>query len=138
MHYYIPLRTNDGTVIVRSSENACVSVCCIFSSDGNLEIARFDNFKIAQSACTTWNDEQFQNHKPFLFHMTYSIFICPEDFLKREAYDLNSQIFQLIDERTANEIQRIRCGFLNLIPMLFLRQSGIIHPSLIAEIALTN
>jgi hypothetical protein len=134
MHYYIPISTHDGTVIIRSSENACISVCCVFSLDGALEIARFDNSKIAQSMCNTWNDEQFQVCKPFLFNMVYCVFICKEDFQDHEIYDLDREIYKLMDEETACEIEEIRCQFMNSLPRLFVTKPGTYHPSLEQEI----
>jgi hypothetical protein len=130
MNHYIPVSTDDGTVIVRSSENACVSVCCIFSTIGDLEIARFDNGKIAKSLCEIWNDANFQQCRPF-FGNTFCLFICEKDMQNREIYDL-------MDHDTAHQIEQIRSQFMIFFAQLFLTNPELFHESLVNEIANMN
>lgn len=138
MNHYVPVTTNDGTVIVRSSENACISVCCVFSTTGDIEIARFDNPKIAKSFCEIWNDKYFQQCRPFFGNILCTVFICKEDILKREIYDLDNSIYSLLDQDTISTIEKIQSWFFDSFGTNFLTKPKLLHPDLVQEIASMN
>jgi|GEM_PF-3513397 len=130
MNHYIPFLTPDGTVIVRSSEDASLSVCCVFSSDGNLEVARFDNSKIPSSLCAIWNDKEFQQGRPF-FGNTLCIFLGIKDMQNKDLYDF-------ITISVATEVEEIHSKLLDIFGKTLLIQPELFHPSLVSEIARMN